>query len=31
MLPAGRLPKTSSGKLRRAETRRLYQCGELTI
>jgi fatty-acyl-CoA synthase len=31
LLPAGRLPKTSSGKLRRAETRRLYQCGELTI
>ena len=29
MLPPGRLPKTSSGKLRRAETRRLYQCGEL--
>jgi fatty-acyl-CoA synthase len=29
MLRPGRLPKTSSGKLRRAETRRLYQCGEL--
>jgi fatty-acyl-CoA synthase len=26
----GRLPKTSSGKLRRAETRRLYLDGELT-
>jgi fatty-acyl-CoA synthase len=30
-LPAGRLPKTSSGKLRRAETRRRYQAGELTV
>jgi len=29
-LPAGRLPRTSSGKLRRAEARRLYQCGDLT-
>ncbi len=28
-LPAGRLPRTSSGKLRRAEARRLYQCGDL--
>jgi len=30
-LPPGRLPKTSSGKLRRVETRRRYQSGELTV
>jgi fatty-acyl-CoA synthase len=30
LVPSGGLPKTSSGKLRRAETRRRYQCGELT-
>jgi fatty-acyl-CoA synthase len=29
ILPPRRLPKTSSGKLRRAEVRRQYQCGEL--
>jgi acyl-CoA synthetase (AMP-forming)/AMP-acid ligase II len=29
VLPAGALPRTSSGKLRRAETRRLHQLGEL--
>jgi len=28
-LDAGVLPKTSSGKLRRNETRRLYETGEL--
>nr|MDT0659075.1 AMP-binding protein [Micromonospora sp. DSM 115978] len=30
VLPPRRLPKTSSGKLRRAETRRRYESGELT-
>jgi fatty-acyl-CoA synthase len=30
-LPAGRLPRTSSGKLRRAETRQRYQHGDLII
>ncbi len=30
VLPGGCLPKTLSGKLRRAEVRRRYQCGELT-
>jgi fatty-acyl-CoA synthase len=29
-LRLGRLPKTSSGKLRRAETRRRYLSGELS-
>ncbi|WP_394849335.1 fatty acyl-AMP ligase [Pendulispora brunnea] len=29
-LPAGTLPKTSSGKLQRAKTRTLYEAGELT-
>jgi acyl-CoA synthetase (AMP-forming)/AMP-acid ligase II len=29
VLPAGTLPRTSSGKLRRAETRRLHQLGAL--
>lgn len=29
IVPAGTLPKTSSGKLKRAETRSLYQSGEL--
>jgi fatty-acyl-CoA synthase len=29
ILPVGRLPKTSSGKLRRAETRRRYLLGQL--
>ncbi len=30
VVPAGTLPKTSSGKLKRSETRRLYQQGTLT-
>jgi fatty-acyl-CoA synthase len=30
IVPPGTLPKTSSGKLRRAETRRRYLAGELT-
>jgi fatty-acyl-CoA synthase len=30
LLPAGRLPKTTSGKLRRAETRLRYEHGDLT-
>lgn len=30
VLPPGRLPKTSSGKLRRAEAKRRFLCGELS-